>query len=514
MYGRCSGPAGRCRGKLPKPSSGVTFPVRGSISSDGSNLIQAKQAKRKSFLRRIILAAGSPSAGIVLIVLIVGYLCLASTVPDALARLIGGSPASLYRHPLLVLLAVALCAGVLLASWTRLAVRWSQAGAWCSHLGVLVLAGGVCLYATRSVGGTCVTSKSGAGWTDIRGFYADGTYAVYASTAPGAQAVQTEIPPGRLARLGRDPLELASPADGVKARATGFRESESLIYFFDLIIRDGDQARRTRLRFGGAYETDDYQVIFHPQATAEMVERLLAGPGSPEDLRLTKDTVIVLTGLDVEPTVAVARPDGSLEHGKVDATGTASVRLAGRTVKLVLLGSGLAPAEGLRDVPGFSGPALRVEFSTDGGTGQTWVPFAGYPPLADPVRVDLPGGRDVFLCFSRAHHPLPLEIRAIKPAYLTYPGSVIPKDYRCDVSLSDGARETISLNNPLRLGEYQISQGSWFPSGGDPQHIVLLVRTRPGLELIWIGCVLIVAGLPYAFYVKPLILKRKRGAGA
>ena len=113
-----------------------------------------------------------------------------------------------------------------------------------------------------------------------------------------------------------------------------------------------------------------------------------------------------------------------------------------------------------------------------------------------------------------ASKPLPGALQVEKAEYLTYPGSAVPKDFRCEVLVAAGGtarRETLSLNNPIRLGPYQIGQGSWLPTPEAPTRIVFIVASRPGLPIIWFGLTMVSLGFPYAFYVKPILLRRRRG---
>jgi hypothetical protein len=142
------------------------------------------------------------------------------------------------------------------------------------------------------------------------------------------------------------------------------------------------------------------------------------------------------------------------------------------------------------------------------------VPFAAYEHLAPPQMIDLPGNRAVWLTFSRERIALPATLHVRRAEYQTYPASGIPKDYRCEVQIvSGGVRrsETLSLNNPVHVGAFQFSQGSWAADPHDPTQIFLIAATRPGLWAIWTGCILICLGFPIAFYVKPLLMRGRPG---
>ncbi len=173
-----------------------------------------------------------------------------------------------------------------------------------------------------------------------------------------------------------------------------------------------------------------------------------------------------------------------------------------------------APA-GPRGDP-FTGPALGVRISEGQWSLTTYLPFAPVPRDDDWERIVTPAGRVVHLAFCRASEALAGEVRVITAQYLTYPGSVVPMDYRCRVAIDTGGgtrTETISLNHPVKLGRYQIAHDTWSPTPEVPSELVFSVSSRPGLPLVWTGAVGIVVGMLYAFYVKPLIQRRKGGPG-
>jgi len=83
-----------------------------------------------------------------------------------------------------------------------------------------------------------------------------------------------------------------------------------------------------------------------------------------------------------------------------------------------------------------------------------------------------------------------------------------------DRTTGDKTTDVAHMNHPVYFGS-----GSWlfFQAQWDPQGqrwTVLGIGNRPGVNVMILGCVLIVCGLLYAFYAKPLIIrrmKRKRG---
>ncbi len=495
---------------------------------------------RSSLIGKVLLRAGSTWVGVALLAVLAVYMSLASTVPKRLAAALGVvlfSPGEsvhveLYGYPLFVAACIALCVNLTVATIVRVPPRWRSLGAWCSHLGVIVLAGGSFWYNYRSVSGDSVTVRVHGGWSPIRHVYHKRKRAAYVQDARAAAAVETPL--GLLNPRG-GPRELDVPlaggGDGVSIRATRFIPlariaarwadvSPNRIPAVQLRVTDGDEAHAVVLspslpehrQFGGR----GYAMIYHARMSKEALAKMIApaeadrGPGMPYDVAM------ILTGEDVEPTLAVVRPDGSRWHGRLQVGKPLDVPLAGRTVRVEAVrffehaARLYELARDGREAVHPPGPALRVDVTAGAWKRTTYVPFAAYQHLAAPQLIDLPGNRGIWLSFSRERIALPATLRVKRAEYQTYPASGIPKDYRCDVEIvSGGVRraETLSLNHPVQVGPFQLSQGSWMADPHDPRQIFLIAATRPGLWAIWTGCVLICLGLPVAFYVKPLLMR-------
>ena len=69
------------------------------------------------------------------------------------------------------------------------------------------------------------------------------------------------------------------------------------------------------------------------------------------------------------------------------------------------------------------------------------------------------------------------------------------------------------LNNPVYFGGIGDSYWTFFQAQWDAEaqrFTVLGVGNRPGVWIMTLGCVMIVLGVLYAFYVKPLIIRRMK----
>lgn len=168
-----------------------------------------------------------------------------------------------------------------------------------------------------------------------------------------------------------------------------------------------------------------------------------------------------------------------------------------------------------------------------------------YPHLADPahfpVLIDIPAFGSVQLAFSRSRMDLPFSIALEDFEMTPYPGSDIPLDYIARIRLQDLAQpgqldqpsgqpitKTAKLNDPAYHQGFKISQAGWDPPRpDDPQsdarddqgrfinqqrYSIFGIGNNRGVELIAFGSILIVLGTPWAFYIKPWLVRRRQQA--
>lgn len=194
---------------------------------------------------------------------------------------------------------------------------------------------------------------------------------------------------------------------------------------------------------------------------------------------------------------------------------------------------------------------VRLSIDTETGPWQrtVWLRHMRYPEMPQgeyrPEIVDVPGIGEVTVAFSRKRHPLPFAIRLDAFEMTPYPGSDIPLDYRSDITIRDiNADRLITgpevsyatyLNNPaihrasgssLKFGKLKLSQNGWdAPQPDDPdaenvdanglftnqqRFTILGVANNVGIRIIAFGAVLIGIGIPWAFYIKPLLVQREK----
>ncbi len=141
-------------------------------------------------------------------------------------------------------------------------------------------------------------------------------------------------------------------------------------------------------------------------------------------------------------------------------------------------------------------------------TAEGWSPVTQYlsTPAVERAVADDPYGPVP----ADAWRPLGGELRIETARRRMGPGGRVVDDVRCRGVVVDprGRREVLlGLNRPIRVGPYQVALGRW-----DGDAVVLQVTTRPGVWAVWWGLGLIVAGMVWAFHVKPLLRGAKEGS--
>jgi len=197
-----------------------------------------------------------------------------------------------------------------------------------------------------------------------------------------------------------------------------------------------------------------------------------------------------------------------------------------------------------RDI-GVQASMIRLELPAGAGVGgggeSNWLSYHMYPFARpqdvlrrfryEPTVMHLPDGRDVEVMFSRERMVLPTPVVLDDFELATHVGgysgasrsvrnwtSVVR--FREDDGWSQPAR--VSVNDPQEHGGFWFFQSQWDPpsasSGpGDPgsdglNYTVLGVGNREGVLMQLLGCCLSVIGMIYAFYVKPVIRRRRQAA--
>lgn len=182
---------------------------------------------------------------------------------------------------------------------------------------------------------------------------------------------------------------------------------------------------------------------------------------------------------------------------------------------------------------------IRLEVDTGTGSQTRWLNFNAHALPSEqyaymgrigfqPERFRLPDGSWVEVLFSRRREKLPNPIALERFELLTHVGGYTGSmatifNYVSHLRFQDDSGRwteptPIAVNDPTEYGGYWYFQSYWDrPLGGDPQsgmnYTGLGIGNRHGVYTQLAGCCIATFGMFYAFYVKP-ILKRRRAEQA
>ena len=177
---------------------------------------------------------------------------------------------------------------------------------------------------------------------------------------------------------------------------------------------------------------------------------------------------------------------------------------------------------------------VRLEVNTGGTTRSAWLPFNQYafPDhqyayggrfTYSPIRFLLANGSPIEVIFSRERrrlpHPIALEEFTLDSHVGGYTGAVHTiRNYVSQLSFLDGGKWTdprpIKVNAPTEYGGLWYFQSMWDkPARGAANsgmnYTGLGVGNRNGVFIQLTGCCIAVTGMLFAFYVKPMIKRRR-----
>jgi hypothetical protein len=195
----------------------------------------------------------------------------------------------------------------------------------------------------------------------------------------------------------------------------------------------------------------------------------------------------------------------------------------------------IVPPPQRQDKVGQTFAMARIEVQTKNGVESKWVPFNQYVFPDDeygyagkfaytPAEFKAGDGSTVEVVLSRKRLPLPNPI-AMEDFQLDthlggFTGSVSTiRNYVSRLRFLDNGRWTepvpIAVNQPTEYGGYWYFQSTWDrpnsgeSPGGGMNFTGLGIGNRHGVYVQLAGCCIAVAGMIFAFYVKP-VLKRRR----
>jgi hypothetical protein len=198
------------------------------------------------------------------------------------------------------------------------------------------------------------------------------------------------------------------------------------------------------------------------------------------------------------------------------------------------------PAEQRERNAGHQRSMIRVDVPIAGGT-TMWLPYHVYPFAHEdevlrrfgyrPNEIELPDGRVIEIIYSRQRKRLPTRIALHNFVVSAHIGGFTGqtssiRDWTSMVRFDRDGQwtdpEPISMNKPANYGGFWYFQAKWDPPDqprweGDPpsqglNYTVLGVGNRNGVWTQLFGCVVAVVGMCYAFYIKPIIKRRRQQA--
>jgi hypothetical protein len=127
------------------------------------------------------------------------------------------------------------------------------------------------------------------------------------------------------------------------------------------------------------------------------------------------------------------------------------------------------------------------------------------------------------LQLGNTKRPMPARVTLDKFELVNYMGgrpetTNLFRDFKSHVTIfephiSRSRQGVAHMNNPIYFGGLFDSHWALFQAQWDPQgqrFTVLGIGNRPGVYVMTLGCTMIALGLLYAFYVKPIILRRMK----
>lgn len=168
---------------------------------------------------------------------------------------------------------------------------------------------------------------------------------------------------------------------------------------------------------------------------------------------------------------------------------------------------------------------IRVEVNDGHSVESLWLPFNQYafpgPERARsdrfryaPRRVRLSDGRNIELMYSRWREPLPSEVALDRFVLNTYPGGDRPSEYISWIRMRNNGEWSqlyeVKSNHNKQHGSFWYFQSQWDP--GIEAYTVLGVGNREAVHEMLFGTILAIVGMIYAFYIKPILIRRRKEA--
>jgi hypothetical protein len=259
--------------------------------------------------------------------------------------------------------------------------------------------------------------------------------------------------------------------------------------------RDGPYDRNLKLRYRTATEDGWMTVVAGPKVKPRLVHFQPSGKLTTAEISPQKPLPIAVQGGTLHVTIDAIIPDATIAM-----------------MPLVEPLEFRRPRD--RDVS-----AIRLTFTgrgpLAGWSDSRWTPYRMYPDLGDmdALSVTPPGDHGTYeFVYSRYPRPLPAALTGRRLDVEYFPGRQTVSAWQSDFL----AHEAGAAPRPLMVKTNAIATvGPWtlFQSGAAQDnwsYTILGVGNRNGILAMLLGCVLITVGCLYAFYVKPVLVRRRQ----
>jgi hypothetical protein len=253
------------------------------------------------------------------------------------------------------------------------------------------------------------------------------------------------------------------------------------------------------------------------------------------DQNIERHTILTLTGSKAFTDVCVAADRAPVVTQIANGVGNLEMALGSMRMKVdVALKNDLQLSQEVQAVPakertregGQSGAfqVLLAKVHSGDWSKVIAVPFTQFAEEPGVTwtagNVSLPGtSAELELQLSNQFRPLPAAITLDKFELDHYPGgddtSMVQRDFKSYLTIEDltngqFTRDVAHMNHPVYYasGDWLFFQAAWDAEG--QRWTILGIGNRPGVWTMIGGCCLIFVGLMYAFYLKPVIVRRMK----
>lgn len=156
-----------------------------------------------------------------------------------------------------------------------------------------------------------------------------------------------------------------------------------------------------------------------------------------------------------------------------------------------------------------AGPGLACRVTLGGKSRETGVLL----DVAEPSRVVFDAETAYDVRYKRREDPLGFTVTLRDFRKVDYPGTDRASSYESDVTVADGAAawdQTVRVNEPLSHEGFVLYQSSYAVDGRGREMSIFAVARDPGARLVYAGFAVFGVGLLLIFYLKPILIERRR----